>query len=288
MPLLKKGDKVGLVGCSNPQALTYKIRIDELIQELESLGLRVEMSPCIYEREDGFNGTAKEKAEAFMAFYKDPEIQAIFDLSGGDLANEVLEYFNYELMRNLPPKAVFGYSDLTTVLNALYTKANIKPYLYQIRFLIGSERRLQKERLRKSLFEGQDDLFSLDYKFVQGEKLEGVVVGGNIRCFLKLAGTSYMPDFKDKVLLLESYSGGPMQMSTYLNQYKQLGVFKQIKGILLGSYTVMEQEHLLPTIEELVQKIVDDPTMPIVKTSQIGHNMDSKCIKIGQPICLEV
>lgn len=57
---------------------------------------------------------------------------------------------------------------------------------------------------------------------------------------------------------------------------------------MLGSYTVMEQEHLLPTIEELVQKIVDDPTMPIVKTSQIGHNMDSKCIKIGQPICLEV
>ena len=288
MPLLKKHDQVALVGCSNPQALTNKGNIDRLKQELEALGLKVAMSPCIYEREDGFNGTAKEKAQAFMQFYKDPDIQAIFDLSGGDLANEVLEYLDYEAIRNLPPKAVFGYSDVTTVLNALYTQANLKPYLYQIRFLIGGEGALQKERFRKSLFEDQDDLFKLDYQFIQGERLEGVVVGGNIRCLLKLAGTPYMPDFKDKILLLESYSGGPMQMSTYLNQYKQLGVFKQVKGILLGSYTVMEQDGLTPTIEALVQKIVDDPTMPIVKTSQIGHNMDSKGIQIGASICLHV
>ena len=288
MPLLKKHDQVALVGCSNPQALTNKVNIDRLKQELEALGLKVVMSPCIYEREDGFNGTAKEKAQAFMQFYKDPAIQAIFDLSGGDLANEVLEYLDYEALRNLPPKAVFGYSDVTTVLNALYAQANLPTTLYQIRFLIGGEGALQKERFRKSLFEDQEDLFKLDYQFIQGERLEGVVVGGNIRCLLKLAGTPYMPDFKDKILLLESYSGGPMQMSTYLNQYKQLGVFKQVKGILLGSYTVMEQDGLTPTIEALVQKIVDDPTMPIVKTSQIGHNMDSKAIHIGKSICLEV
>lgn len=288
MPILNKHDQVALVGCSNPQALTNQGYIEQLKQALETLGLKVIMSPCLYEREDGFNGTAKEKAQAFMQFYKDPDIQALFDLSGGDLANEVLEYLDYEAIRNLPPKPVFGYSDVTTVLNALYAKANLPTTLYQIRFLVGGEGALQKERFRKSLFEDQEDLFKLDYKFIQGERLEGVVVGGNIRCLLKLAGTPYMPDFKDKILLLESYSGGPMQMSTYLNQYKQLGIFKQIKGIVLGSYTVMEKEGLTPTIEALVQKIVDDPTMPIVKTSQIGHNMDSKAIHIGKSICLEV
>lgn len=288
MALFKAGDQVALVGCSNPQVLSYKPRIDELIEVLESLGLKVISSPCIYEREDGFNGSAKEKADVFINFYKDTEIKAIFDLSGGDLANEVLEYLDYECLKTLPPKAVFGYSDLTTVLNALYSKVDLPTYLYQVRFLIGSDRKIQKERIQKSLFEEADDLFKLDYHFVQGSKLEGVVVGGNIRCFLKLAGTPYMPDFTDKVLLLESYSGGPMQMSTYLNQYKQLGVFKQIKGIILGTYTVMEQENLSPTIETLVQKIVDDPTMPIVKTADIGHHMDSKCIKIGACISLQV
>lgn len=287
MALLKEGDTVALIGCSNPQAIDYKPRIDNLIQILESLGLKVISSPCIYEREDGFNGTPREKAEAFMHFYKDAAIKAIFDLSGGDLANEVLGELDYEAIKELPPKPVFGYSDLTTVLNALYAKANLPTYLYQIRFLIGPYSDLQKDRFKRSLFEEQDDLFNLDYRFIQGNKLEGIVIGGNIRCFLKLAGTPYMPDFKDKVLLLESYGGGIMQMSTYLNQYKQLGVFKNIKGILLGSYTVMEEEHMNPTIEELARKIVDDPNMPIVKTKDIGHNMDAKCIKIGEKICLE-
>lgn len=288
MAILKSGETVGLVGCSNPQALDYKPRMDELIGVLESLGLKVISSPCIYEREDGFNGSAKEKADVFMNFYKDTEVKAIFDLSGGDLANEVLEYLDYERLKTLPPKAVFGYSDLTTVLNALYSQVDLSTYLYQIRFLIGSYRSIQKERFQKSLFENSDDLFKLDYHFVQGSRLEGIVVGGNIRCLLKLAGTPYMPDFTDKVLLLESYSGGMMQMSTYLNQYKQLGVFKKIKGILLGSYTMMEQANESPKIEELVQKIVDNPHMPIVKTTDIGHNMDSKCIKIGESICLQV
>lgn len=288
MALLKVGDTVALIGCSNPQGIDYKTRIDELIQILESLGLKVVSSPYIYAREDGFSGTAKEKADAFMDFYKDPEVQAIFDLSGGDLANEVLDKLDYDVFRSYPYKAVFGYSDVTTVLNALYAKANLQTYLYQIRFLIGPYGDLQKERFRKSLFEDQDDLFKLDYHFVQGEALEGTVVGGNIRCLLKLAGTPYMPSFKDKILLLESYSGGMMQMSTFLNQYKQLGVFKDIKGIVLGHFTTMEEEQIRPTIEELVLKIVDDPNMPIVKTGDIGHNTNAKCIKIGADINLKV
>lgn len=288
MALLKIGDTVTLIGCSNPQALDYKPKIDELIQVLESFGLKVIVSPCIYEREDGFNGSAKEKAKVLMDAYKAPEIQAIFDLSGGDLANEVLGELDYEVFKTYPYKPIFGYSDVTTVLNGLYAKANLATYLYQIRFLIGPYGELQKERFRKSLFEDQEDLFNLDYHFIQGDTLEGEVVGGNIRCLLKLAGTPYMPNFKDKVLVLESYSGGIMQMSTYLNQYKQLGIFKQIKGIILGKYTVMEAENMKPSIEELLLKIVDDPNMPIVKTGDIGHNMDAKCIKIGQKIYFKV
>ena len=121
---------------------------------------------------------------------------------------------------------------------------------------------------------------------MQKDYLEGVVIGGNIRCFLKLAGTPYMPDFKDKVLFLESRSGGPAQMITFLNQYKQMGAFKQIKGLILGNFTQMESEGSVPSIEELVMQIVDRTDLPIVKTSEIGHGADSKAILIGENITL--
>ena len=42
-------------------------------------------------------------------------------------------------------------------------------------------------------------------KFLQGSKMQGIVVGGNIRCLLKLAGTEYWPDMNGKILLLESF-----------------------------------------------------------------------------------
>ena len=58
--------------------------------------------------------------------------------------------------------------------------------------------------------------------------MKGEVVGGNIRCFLKLAGTEYLPSFDGKILLLESYSGDVAGQGTYLNQYKQLGVFVKL------------------------------------------------------------
>ena len=74
-------------------------------------------------------------------------------------------------------------------------------------------------------------LYQIPYKFYHGKTVEGIVVGGNIRCFLKLAGTEYFPDVTDKILLLEARSGNPAQIVTYFAQLEQLGVFKKVKGI---------------------------------------------------------
>ena len=116
--------------------------------------------------------------------------------------------------------------------------------------------------------------------------MEGIVIGGNIRCFLKLAGTKYMPDFNNKVLLLESLSGDAFKMNTYLNQYKQLGVFKKVKGIILGSFTEMQNKNIKPDIISILKSKLDDSKIPIIKTNDIGHGDDSKCIIIGKNIIL--
>jgi LD-carboxypeptidase family protein len=114
--------------------------------------------------------------------------------------------------------------------------------------------------------------------------MSGVVVGGNIRCFLKLSGTPYMPNLENKILLLESYGGEVALMTTYLTQLKQMGAFKKIKGIILGTFTKMEENKVKPNIEEIVLKIVNDKNLPIIKTNEIGHGMDSKCMIIGKNI----
>lgn len=285
--MLNIKDKVAIVGCSNAQLKTARPKIDKLVEVLESIGLQPICSEYIYEKYSVFSGTGKERADALMKFYLDDSIKAIFDISGGNVANEVLEYLDFEIIKK-NPKPFFGYSDLTTVINAIYSKTEIPSFLYQIRNLIYDHGEEQIENFRKTILEDKNDLLNINYRFLQGNSISGTVVGGNIRCFLKLAGTPYMPSFKDKVLFLESLGGEVPLMTTYLNQLKQMGAFNEVKGIILGTFTEMEEKQAKPTIEQLVLDIVNNKEIPIAKTEEIGHGSNSKAIVIGGEIKLQI
>lgn len=279
--MLKSNDKVALVACSNGLKREAEKDIEFLSRTLQDIGLNLAFSNYIYAKESVFNASAKERGEALMNFYMDEAIRAIFDISGGDVANGVLPYLDYDIISN-NPKPFFGYSDLTTIINGIYAKTGNKGYLYQVRNLIYDNRDEQVKVFTESMINNGKDLFNFDYKFLQGKSMKGVVIGGNIRCFLKLAGTEYMPSFKGKILMLESLGGDVGLMSALLTQLKLLGAFEEVEGIILGTFTNMESRGLQPTIEELVMDIVADKNLPIIKTRDIGHGVDSRCIIIGE------
>jgi len=283
MKLLNYGDKVAIVACSNGLDESNIIKMQELESTLNSFGIKAIFSDKIYKKFSAFNGSGEERAEALMKVFEDSSIKVIFDVSGGDLANGVLDYLDFEIIKS-NPKPFFGYSDLSVILNSLYSKTGMKTYLYQIRNLIETNNNKQIEEFKNTFMGDGNKLLTFNYKWIQGSSMEGVVVGGNLRCLLKLAGTEYMPDFTDKIIFLESLGGDVPKMATYLTQYKQLGVFKKVKGIILGSYTEMEREKYSPTIEEITKEVVSNPNMPIIKTTEIGHGKDSKCIIIGETI----
>lgn len=283
MSLLQKDDRIALVALSNALDIKRKNEIEALCDSLREMGLHPICSVYLYQGESVRGGSAKEKAAELEAYYQNQEIKAIFDVSGGDIANEVLCEVDFERIR-LHPKMFWGYSDLTTILNSIYTKTKEVGCLYQIRNLVGADSVQQQANFSDVILNEGRALFNFRYHFIQGKQMKGTVIGGNIRCFLKLAGTSFMPDFEDKILFLESRSGGAFQMITFLSQYKQLGAFEKVNGILLGSFTQMEREDLKPSIEELIVEIVGNPSMPIAKTSEIGHGQDSKAILIGSDL----
>lgn len=281
--LLEKGDKVGLVACSNAIPLQNSRVIHELVEELHALGLESVLSPHLFSKEGPFGGSDQERADDLMALYADDEIKAIFDVSGGDLANGVLDHLDYERIAS-SWKPFWGYSDLTTVINAIFHKTGKPGCLYQLRNLVWENGIDQLEDFETSVMgEGTgDDLFAPRWTFIQGEEMDGIAVGGNIRCFLKLAGTPYMPDLQDRLLFLEGHSGDVAKMTTYLNWLKQLGAFDRIRGLLLGTFTEMEEERACPDIVELVKRVIGDRSLAIAKTSDVGHYSTSKCLIIGQ------
>lgn len=281
---MKVNDKVAIICCSNGIKLKDKKKIDKLVNLLIQFKLVPVISEYIFEQDTIFSGNAKQRAGVLMSFYQDKEIKAIFDISGGDIANEILPFLDFEIIKN-NRKFFWGYSDLTTIINAIYTKTNNESILYQVRNLVTKDVKEQVNIFYRSLFYGTNDLYCFNYKFIQGNSMQGIVVGGNIRCFLKLAGTEYWPDMNDKILLLEARSGTIGQMTTYLSQLKQIGVFEEISGIILGTFIEMENIDCKLEIVDLVKMYIDKE-LPLVKTDELGHNINSKAIVIGKKINL--
>lgn len=276
---INPGDKIGIVCCSNgwKREKNKQIRLQEV---LLNIPLTPVFSPYIFERNSVESGSAEERAQALMDFYRDDSIKAVFDISGGDIANGILPYLDYDVIAR-SDKLFWGYSDLTTIINAIYTKTGRASVLYQICNLLYEHEEERQKNVRDAVFGNEETLFAFPYEFLQGERMEGVVAGGNVRCFLKLAGTPYFPDLKDKILLLESMGGTVAQMLTYFSQLQQIGAFDKVRGILLGTFTQMEQERCRPDVWTLLQRFIS-PELPVVRTAYIGHGTDSKAVLVGE------
>ena len=276
--ILNRNDKIALVVCSNGKNIEDKDRLEKLESILVEMGLVPIFTKYIYKDKFGRGAKAQVRAEELMSFYKNKEIKAIFDISGGDIANEVLDYLDYDVIkRNYKP--FFGYSDLTTVLNTLGSQTNEVNYLYQILNII--EDKEIRTSFENTFMKNEQTLLDIKWKFLQGNSVEGEVIGGNIRCFLKLAGTRYFPEVYNKVLFIEGLGTSIEGLATHLAQLKQIGVFDKISGLLIGTFTKIEKEISVEELFELIQENIPS-SLAVAKTHEVGHAKDSKVLKIGE------
>lgn len=294
----EKPVKIGLVCCSNGLSESFKPAFQEFLSVLKSAGLEPVYGSCLFAgRKGAAAGTARERAGELTALYCDPAVRAVFDLSGGDYANEILPWIDYGAIEKAPEdKLLFGYSDLTCVLNAVYARTGRRCGLYQLRNILRPEGRGQlkdlvsllrpentgspREAFKETVLTRESrSLCGLSCRFVQGSAMEGTAVGGNIRCFLKLSGTPYFPDLEGKILILEANSGRADRITACLAQLSQMRAFEKIRGILLGTFSELEREEGPQAAERLVLSFAGN--LPVAVTREIGHGADARCALIG-------
>ena len=70
-------------------------------------------------------------------------------------------------------------------------------------------------------------------------------------------------------------------MVTYLSQLRQIGVFEKVNGILLGTFSEMEDKNCTPDVVTLVKEFAGE-NVPIAVTEEIGHRVNAKAIEIGK------
>ena len=277
---LKKGDVVGVIAPSSKIDEDDLETINNSVLLMESTGLKVKFGKNAFKKTLGYSATPQEKAEDINAMFADKEVKLIFCVSGGFNSNSVFEYLDYELIKN-NPKPLCGFSDSTSLENAIYAKTRVitfngptfkaltswaTPYAYEEaikRFMDG-----------KMALGQEDD----EYKTIREGIAEGILVGGNLSLTTEMVAGNYAIDFTDKILFMEEFclETPPEGVCNYLYHMKQNGVFDKIKGIWVGNYdgSVALEKILLDVLE-------DKYTFPIIKSNNFGHTEKKTVIPVG-------
>ncbi len=254
--------------------------LKQLTELMSHLKISFRTSPLICE-DAVFSATPQERAEIINHYFSMSDIDALVDISGGSISNTILDYLDYEQIR-LSGKPYIGYSDLTAVLNAIYSMTGQHCFLYQIRNLLQRSHNSMLLDGYEFFQKGTGPALHFVYEFLQGASMQGIGIGGNIRSFLKLAGTRYMPDPKGKILLLEGRSTSLNDFLSYLYQLKQNGVFELLNGVVFGQFTKIDRLNQKEEIKRLVLESLKDTGIPIALTTMIGHSYDSRVFEIGR------
>ena len=82
-------------------------------------------------------------------------------------------------------------------------------------------------------------------------------------------------------MLLEAYRGQPELVASLLEQCRETGIFNQISGVLLGTFSELDKLRASQLPAEILLDLLP-AHVPIAKTEFIGHRLDAKAIRLGQ------
>ena len=122
------------------------------------------------------------------------------------------------------------------------------------------------------------------------------MVGGNLALIYALLGTTYSFNFKDKILFIEDIGENFYALDRMLISLDLAGVFRNIKGLIIGGMTNMGDEKDNKSYEEsfdqfaykIISERVSKYDFPVAFGFPNGHIHDNRPLMIGANITMNV
>jgi len=107
-----------------------------------------------------------------------------------------------------------------------------------------------------------------------------------------LVGTEYWVDFKDKVMFIDIPEGDPGEkfplpdLDSFLADLDNLGIFKDIKGLIIGRPYYYEEEDNRK-LKDIIAYYTKDYNYPILFNANIGHASPIVTVPLGAEVMLD-
>ncbi len=290
-----------------------KVRFENAAKKLKEKGVETIFGPNVFKSDiKGASASASERAREFNDMVSDPVIGAIVSAIGGDYMCEMLDYVDFDAVKN-NPKWFMGYSDNTSLTFSITTLTDVASIYFDnygsfgmepwhkavdstFNFLYGNYGKtltLDSYKKHESNFKkyvtGLETYLTdtdVKYKAYENGKItdelsfSGRVIGGCVDLISFLAGTKY-EDFlgfvqrykQDKVILyLESFVGNSEETVRILWRLKNLGWFEDLSGVIIGRPTFVSSDYEVE-YEEAVLRGLDGRVKNVVFGADIGHRL---------------
>lgn len=213
-----------------------------------------------------------------MKLFADESVKAIFCARGGFGSMKLLPLLDFEAIR-ATPKILVGFSDITTLLAAIYQQCGIVTFHGPLVTSLGQG----SEKTVSALVDAMSSYKPLVLTFSKSVVLHagqasGPVIGGNLATLTHLMGTPYEPAFERHLLFLEERGEAPYRIDRMLTQLRLSGHLDGVAGVILGSF---EGCGSLEDVYDIVKGAFRNTKIPILAGFDIGHGTENITVPVG-------
>jgi len=286
--LISKNATIGIVSPAScpPDEQIYRHGINYL----KKSGYNVVESEHVLEKRGYLAGDDGDRVNDLNKMFQDPAIDAIICSRGGYGAPRIIDQIDFQAIQN-NPKIFIGYSDITSLNLAIWQKTglvNFSGSMVAVEMGRGIDsftehhfwKMLTTVKPIGLLSNPPGDPITV---FKQG-KAGGRLLGGCLSLINVLLGTSYCPDFKNAILVIEDIDEEPYRVDRYLAQLKLAGILNQVSGIIVGQFIDCEpKDPGKPGLEldEIFQDYFRPLNIPIITNFAYGHGQVKHIMPIG-------
>lgn len=288
---VREGDSFSVVA---PSSCIERKLLRSGEDKAKACGYYLSHTPRIFQRLRYMAGTESNRVEDLVEAMRNPETRAVWCARGGVGATRLLPALDkarFGRLLQTRRKLLIGYSDITALHAYAWQKAKLSsvhaPLMATPSWLN------MKNRAVIDFFQllaGKAELGPFSHttrwptKFLSSARpAEGILMGGNLSVLCALVGTPWQPSFRNGILFLEDVAEAPYRIDRMLNQMRQAGCFKGLRGIALG-----DLEHDVPKFylkkthwREVILDHFGDMKIPILKGVPAGHAPRNEALPLG-------
>lgn len=274
-PRLHSGDTIGIAAPASP---FDRNRFDQGVGVLESMGFRTFVPDDLFKKNGYLAGTDSHRADLVNRLFADSSIQAIACARGGFGSLRMLSLLDFQTIVE-KPKIFIGFSDISAVLSALYTRCGLVTFHGPTVASLGDVTPETQEAMRLAITsELPPEIWLQNGITLRPGLASAPVLCGNLTTLCHLLGTPFEPSLKGHILVLEDRGEMGYRIDRMLTQMKIAGCFDGIAGLALGSFEACGP---INEIFEIVDNIFDGYSIPILAGLDVGHGRSNLTIPLG-------